>query len=162
MIFWVWYTKKNFGKTLEQRRCFGIIIGQFWSFCDFGKFKKSGIFSIFGQIWQLFFFKIRFWTKLVLESLKMVFLTFFRSWRLSISIFYPILSFQNFEFSCIFYVEFCRFRQFWRNMKELTGRFLSQILLVMIFHTFLLFIKLWVTPSRYHHHLLLFLLLLLN
>jgi len=42
-------------KTLGQSRCFGIIIGQFRPFCDFGKFKKSGIFSIVGQIWQLFF-----------------------------------------------------------------------------------------------------------
>ena len=56
--------KKNFGKTLGQNQCFGIIICQFRPFCDFSKFKKSGIFSIFGQIWQLFFFKIQFWTML--------------------------------------------------------------------------------------------------
>ena len=42
--------KKPFGKTLGQSRCFGIIIGQFKPFCDFGKFEKSGIFSIFEQI----------------------------------------------------------------------------------------------------------------
>ena len=82
--FWGLEHKTIFGKTLGQSRCFGIIIGQFRNFppfYDFGKFNKSGIFSIFGQIWQLFFFKIRFWTKLVLKPLKMVFLTFFRSWR---------------------------------------------------------------------------------
>ena len=48
-------------------------------FVTLGNKKKCGIFSIFGQIWQLFFFKIRLWAKLVLEPLKMVFLTFFRS-----------------------------------------------------------------------------------
>ena len=50
--------KKIFGMTLGQSRCFEIIIGQFRPlrpFYEFGKFKKSGIFSIFGQIWQLFF-----------------------------------------------------------------------------------------------------------
>ena len=52
--------KKNFGKTLGQSQCFGIIIGHFRPFCDFGKFKKSRIFSIFGQIWQLFFSKYNF------------------------------------------------------------------------------------------------------
>ena len=52
--------KKNFGKTLGQSRCFGIIIGHFRPFYDFGKFKKSGIFSIFGQIWQLVFSKYDF------------------------------------------------------------------------------------------------------
>ena len=34
--------------------------GHFRPFCDLGKFKKSGIFSIFGQIWQLFFSKYNF------------------------------------------------------------------------------------------------------
>ena len=78
---------------------------------------KNLEFSVFLGKFGNFFFKIRFWTKLVLESLNMVFLTFFRSWRWFISIFDPFLSFYNFEFSCIFYVEICRFRQFWRNMK---------------------------------------------
>ena len=60
--------------------CFRIIIGQLrplpanfmtsWN-------SKIWIFSIFGQIWQLFFFKIRFGAILVLEALKMVFL---QSW----------------------------------------------------------------------------------
>ena len=52
--------KKIFGMTLGQRRCFEIIIGQFRPFYEFGKFKKSAIFSIFGQIWQLFFSKYDF------------------------------------------------------------------------------------------------------
>ena len=55
--------EKNFGKTLGQSRCFGIIIGQFRplpAIFDLGKFKKSGIFSIFGQIWRLFFSKYNF------------------------------------------------------------------------------------------------------
>ena len=64
VIFWEYFHellglahKKNFEKTLGQSRCFGTIIGQFRPFCDFGNFKKSGIFSIFGQIWRLFFFQ---------------------------------------------------------------------------------------------------------
>ena len=52
--------KKNFGKTLGQSRCFGIIIGRFRPFYDFVKFKKYGIFTIFGQIWQLFSLKYNF------------------------------------------------------------------------------------------------------
>jgi hypothetical protein len=33
-----------------------MLIGQSWPIYAFVKFKKSGIFNIFGQIWQLFFF----------------------------------------------------------------------------------------------------------
>ena len=51
--------KRNFGKTLGQSRCFGIIIDYFRPFYDFVKFKKSGIFTI-GQIWQLFLKNILF------------------------------------------------------------------------------------------------------
>ena len=82
-------------------------------FCN----SKNLGFSVFlGKFGNFFLFKIQFWTKLVLEPLKMVFLIFFKSWRWFTSIFYPFLSFYNFEFLCIFYVEICRFRQFWRNM----------------------------------------------
>jgi hypothetical protein len=52
--------KKLFGEILEQAGSFGIQIGQFGQISGYWKFKKSGIFSIFGQIWQLFFSKCDF------------------------------------------------------------------------------------------------------
>ena len=88
--------KKIFGMTLGQSRCFEIVIGQFrplpailWIW----EIQKIWNFQYFWAILATFFFKIRFWTKLVLESLNMVFLTFFRSWRWFISIFDSFLSF---------------------------------------------------------------------
>ena len=54
--------------------------------------------DFFGKIWRLFFFKMRFWAKLVLELLKMGFLRLFRSWSWFISIFERVLTFSNFEF----------------------------------------------------------------
>ena len=75
--------KKIFGMTLGQSQCFEIIIGQFrplptilWIW----EIQKIWNFQYFWANLATFFFKIRFWTKLVLESLNMVFLTFFRSW----------------------------------------------------------------------------------
>ena len=49
----------------------------FW----FGEIQKIRDFQYFWANLATFFFKIQFWTKLALESLKMIFLTFFRSWR---------------------------------------------------------------------------------
>ena len=46
---------------------------QFWPIYGYLKFKTSEICSNFGQIWQLFFFKMQFCAKLVLEPLKMSF-----------------------------------------------------------------------------------------
>ena len=88
--------KKNFGKTLGQSRCFGIIIGQFRplpAILWFGEIQKITDFQHFWANLATFFFKIQFWTKLALESLKMIFLTFFRSWRWFILIFDPFWSF---------------------------------------------------------------------
>ena len=88
--------KKIFVMTLGQSRCFEIVIGQFrplsailWIW----EIQKIWNFQYFWANLATFFFKIRFWTKLVLESLNMVFLTFFRSWRWFISIFDSLLSF---------------------------------------------------------------------
>ena len=47
-------------QTLEQAGTFGTQIGRFWPIYGYLKFNKSGIFSIFGQIWQLFFSKCDF------------------------------------------------------------------------------------------------------
>ena len=88
--------KKNFGKTLGQSRCFGIIIGQFRplpAILWFGEIQKITDFQHFWANLAAFFFKIQFWTKLALESLKMIFLIFFRSWRWFILIFDPFWSF---------------------------------------------------------------------
>jgi hypothetical protein len=46
--------QKNSGKNFEQAGTFDVLIGQFRPFYAFLKFKKSRIFSIFWQIWQLF------------------------------------------------------------------------------------------------------------
>ena len=87
------------------------------------KIQKILSFSVFlGKFGNLFFFKIRFSAILVLEPLKMFFLTLFRSRRWFISIFDPFFSCKNFEFLCIFYIEVCRFRQFWRNMWKIYCR----------------------------------------
>ena len=88
--------KKNFGKTLGQRWCFGIIIGQFRplpAILWFGEIQKIRDFQYFWANLATFFFKIQFWTKLALEAFKMIFLTFFRSWRWFILIFDPFWSF---------------------------------------------------------------------
>ena len=61
-------------------------------FVIWGNSKNQG-FSVFLGKFGNFFFKIQFWTKLALESLKMIFLTFFRSWRWFILIFDPFWSF---------------------------------------------------------------------
>ena len=58
--------QKKSGKNVEQVGTFDVLIGGFRPIYAFLKFKKSGIFSIFGQIWQFFFLKIGFWAKLVL------------------------------------------------------------------------------------------------
>jgi hypothetical protein len=58
--FLVLSQQKNSGKNFEQAETFDVLIGRFRPFHDFLKFKKSGIFSIFGQIWQLFFSKYDF------------------------------------------------------------------------------------------------------
>ena len=104
--------KKIFGKTLGQSQCFGIIIGQFRPFYEFGKFKTSGIFSIFGQIWQLLFSKYDFGPNLVLKSLKMVFLTFFRSWRWFISILIHFWAFKILSFHAFFMLKSVVFASF--------------------------------------------------
>jgi hypothetical protein len=49
--------QKHSGKNFEQAGTFDVLIGQFLPFYAFLKLKKSGIFNIFGQIWQLFFSK---------------------------------------------------------------------------------------------------------
>ena len=76
---------------------------------------KNLEFSVFlGKFGQLFFFKMRFWAKLVLELLKMGFLRLLRSWRWFISIFYPFLTIKKkIEFLCIFYVEMCHWDRIW-------------------------------------------------
>ena len=107
--------EKNFGKTLWQSRCFGIIIGQFrplppiLSLCEI---QKIWDFQYFWANLATFFFKIRFWTKLVLEPLKMFFLTLFRSWRWFISIFDPFVSFYVFFMSKS--VDFASFDATWQ------------------------------------------------
>ena len=77
MNFWVWDTKKIW-KDFGEKPMVWMIIGQFRPFYNFVKFKKSEIQYFWANL-ATFFFKIRFWAKLVLEPLKMVFLTLFRS-----------------------------------------------------------------------------------
>ena len=63
IISWIFEfgTQKQLEKTFEQSRCFGMIIGRFrllpaiLCFCEIQN--NLGLFSIFGQIWQLFFFQ---------------------------------------------------------------------------------------------------------
>jgi hypothetical protein len=58
--FLVLSQQKNSGKNFEQAGTFDVLIGQFRPLYNFLKFEKYGIFSIFGQIWQLFFSKCDF------------------------------------------------------------------------------------------------------
>jgi hypothetical protein len=53
-------TEIVFGESIELAEIFDRQFGRFWPIYGYLKFKKSGIFSIFGQIWQLFFSKIDF------------------------------------------------------------------------------------------------------
>ena len=65
-------TQKNFGKTLGQSRCFGIIIGRFRPLSAIlwlREIQKIWDFHYFWANLATFFFKIRFWPKLVLEPL---------------------------------------------------------------------------------------------
>jgi hypothetical protein len=63
MNFWFWADKTILEKILskpELLMCLSTDSGQFRPLYAFVKFEKSGIFSIFGQIWQLFFSKYDF------------------------------------------------------------------------------------------------------
>ena len=81
------------GKSLGQIWCFGIIIGLpaiLWLW----EIQKIWGFQYFWANLVIFFFKIRLLDQIsLLEPLKMVFLTLFRSWRWFISIFNLFLSF---------------------------------------------------------------------
>ena len=64
--------KKNFGKTLGQSRCFGIIIGRFRPLLAILWLREIQNIWDFHYFWAnlaTFFFKIQFWPKLVLEPL---------------------------------------------------------------------------------------------
>jgi hypothetical protein len=76
--FLVLEQQKHFGESMEQAGIFDRQFGRFWTIYGHLKFKKSGIFSIFGQIWQLFFsFQNAILGKIGL--LKMGFMRLFRS-----------------------------------------------------------------------------------
>ena len=79
--FLVLKQKQHFGKSMElagifddQFGRFGPIPANLWLF----EIQKICDFQCFWANLATFFFKMRFWAKLVLESLKMVFLRFFR------------------------------------------------------------------------------------
>jgi hypothetical protein len=58
MNFWFWADQNNSGKNFEQAETFDVLIGQFWLFYAFVKFKKSGDFQYFwANLATLFFFQ---------------------------------------------------------------------------------------------------------
>ena len=86
--------------------------------------QKIWDFQYFWANFATFFFKIRFWKKLVLEPLKMVFLTFFRSWRWFIQYRFLIhfWAFKVLSF-CVFFmlksVVFASFDATWEILPDL-------------------------------------------
>ena len=94
---WVWDTTKKFGGVFGAKPIFWdgyrpipTTFGYFMTLWN----SKNLRFSVFlGKFGNFFFSKYNFGAKLVLQPLKIVVLTLFRSWKWFISIFYPFLNF---------------------------------------------------------------------
>ena len=96
-FWWKYEASRNFWWVIRP------ILTNLWLF----EIQKIWDFQYFWANLATFFFKMRFWAKVVLEPLKMCFLRLFRSWRWCISIFYPISTFEKKTILCIFYVVLC-------------------------------------------------------
>jgi hypothetical protein len=81
MNFWFWANKNILAKIWSKPKllmCLPADSGKSRSFYNFVKFKKSGIFICFGQIWQLFF-QNTILGKIGPKTIENEFVIFFRS-----------------------------------------------------------------------------------
>ena len=102
-FWWDFGASRNFWETNQP---ISINSADLWLF----EIQKVRYFQYFWANLPTFFFKMRFWAKLVLESLKMDFLRLFRSWRLEM-VYIDFLSI--FDLSKKFYAFFVLYYVVW-------------------------------------------------
>ena len=105
-------TQKKFWKDFGAKPMFWNNYRPLPAILWFGEIQKITDFQHFWANLATFFFKIQFWTKLALESLKMIFLTFFRSWRWFILIFIHFGAFKILSFYAFFMLKSVVFSSF--------------------------------------------------